>query len=374
MTYKIVKLLKVSDQNNNKFYNMKQTSADSFIVEFGRVGSKVQVATYPMRKWNSKYNDEIRKGYTDVTHLYETQTQTSALLTDDETLNEILRYLVKVSQLSFNKSYSEGIKITKKQVEEAQKILNEISTLTDLDMIQKLYLKLFTVIPRQMKNVNDYLPKTLGQAVEWIELEQATLDNASIQGELETTSDEKLLDKLGVNMTLGQMNQEIEEILQGNTRKVQKVINLSKPSTEEAFFNYLQAASNKKTILAWHGTSVQNVLSICSLSLRVRPTNVANGSMLGLAAYISQEFQKSYNYTHGDRKFMFIYQAHVGNELVANTRDKIKQYTLEELQRLGFDSVFAPSGVQTGMTSLRYSERTVYRSEQLTPKYLLEVS
>lgn len=371
---KVAKLLKITTDNNNKFYNMRQTGSDSFKSEYGRVGATAQVKIYPMQKWNSKYNEKIRENYIDVTHLFETQSQTSALLTDDETLNEILRYLVKVSQLSFNKSYAEGVKITKKQVEEAQKILNEISHLTDLDVIRRLYLKLFTVIPRQMRNVNDYLPKSQDQAKKWIENEQAILDNASIQGELETTSDEKLLDKLGVNMTLGEMNKEIEEILQGNTSKVKRVINLSKPSTDEAFNSHLQNVSNKKTILAWHGTSVQNVLSICSLSLRVRPTSVANGSMLGLAAYISQEFQKSYNYTHGDRLFMFIYQAHVGNELVADTRDKIKQYTLEELQRLGYDSVFAPSGVQTGMTSLRYSERTVYRSEQLTPKYLLEVS
>lgn len=371
---KIAKLLNVSDENNNKFYNMIQTSADSFRVEFGRVGAKAQVKTFPMRDWDATYNKRLKNHYTDVTHLYESQTQTAALLTDDESLNEILRFLVKVSQLSFSKSYSEGIKITPKQVEEAQKILNLVSVTDDLSESQKLYLKLFTVIPRQMSDVRLYLPKSIERARELVTLEQATLDNASIQGELETTSEEKLLDKLGVNMSLGQLNQEIEEILQGHTSKVKKVINLTKPTTEEVFKEHIAKVNNPKTILAWHGTNVQNVLSICSLSLRVRPTNVANGSMLGKAAYVSQEFQKSYNYTDGERKFMFIYTVHVGNELVANTRDKIKHYTLEELEKLGYDSVFVPAGTDSGWKKLSYSERTVYQSEQLTPKYLLEVA
>jgi len=306
--------------------------------------------------------------------LYKTSEAKASTLTADERLNDILGHLIKVSQVSFNQSYAQGVKITQLQVAHAQEILNDITFCNDLAEAQRLYLKLFTTIPRAMSDVRYYLPNTLERAKELVELEQKTLDNALVQSSYETTTEESLLDKLGINMTVGEMNQEIEDILQGETRKVKKVTNLSKPTTEEAFNQHLAKAVNKKTILAWHGTAEQNVLSICSLSLRVRPTNVANGSMLGLAAYVSQEFQKSYNYTRGVRRFMFIYQVHVGNELIANTRDKIKQYTLEELQKLGYDSVYAPSGVNTGMTHLRYSERTVYRSEQLTPKYLLEVA
>lgn len=371
---KVVKLLNVSDQNNNKFYNMTQTSDSNFRVEFGRVGATPQVSNYSMRQWNAKYSEKLKKGYTDVTELYKTSNAVETLLTPDENLNEILKHLVKVSQLSFNQAYAKDVSITQFQIAAAQEILNDISICTDLLESQRLYLKLFTVIPRAMKDVRLSLPKTLEYAKELVESEQKTLDNASIQTSFTTTTEEKLLDKLGVNMTLGEINQEIEEILQGKVRNVKKVINLSKPSTDEAFNQHIANAKNKKTILAWHGTSHENVLSICSLSLRVRPTNVANGSMLGLAAYVSQEFQKSYNYTRGSRKFMFIYQVHVGNELVADTRDKIKQYTLGELESLGYDSVYAPAGVATGWTNLQYSERTVYRSEQLTPKYLLEVN
>jgi len=370
---KIAKLLNVSDKNNNKFYNMFQTDASNFRVEFGRVGGGAQVANYTMRKWDSKFNEKIKKGYTDVTHLFETSSSVAALLTDNADLNDALTYLVKVSQMAFDKAYSDGVKITQLQVAHAQEVLNDITNSSDLLEAQRLFLKLFTIIPRKMNDVRLYLPSSIEDARDLIGTEQATLDNAGIQSELSTTTEEKLLDKLGIEMTLGEMNQEIDAILQANNRKVKKVMNLHKPSTHQAFQEHLSKTSDKKTILAWHGTSCENVLSICSLSLRVRPTSVANGSMLGLAAYISQEFQKSYNYTHGSRKFMFIYEAHVGRELIADTRDKIKQYTLEELQRLGYDSVFAPSGVQTGWTSLQYSERTVYRSEQLTPRYLLEV-
>lgn len=373
MELKIAKLLNVTDKNNNKFYDMTQTSSDNFNVSFGRVGATPQTASYPMRQWNAKYQEKLKKGYTDVTDLYKDSTAKATTLTTDERLNEMLGHLIKVSQLSFSQSYAKGVKITQFQVAHAQEILNDITFCTDLAEAQRLYLKLFTTIPRAMSDVRYYLPNTLERAKELVGLEQKTLDNALVQSSYETTTEENLLDKLGINMTVGEMNKEIEEILQGETRKVKKVTNLHKPITEEAFNQHVAESANRKTILAWHGTAEQNVLSICSLSLRVRPTNVANGSMLGLAAYVSQEFRKSYNYTSGVRRFMFIYQVHVGNELIANSREKIRQYTLEELERLGYDSVYAPAGVNTGRTHLNYSERTVYRSEQLTPKYLLEV-
>jgi len=371
---KKIKLLQVTEANNNKFYDMEQVSATEFVATYGRVNKTSATERYPMSKWESKYREKLKKGYTDVTDLYVVNEAKDASLTSDETLNEILRYLVNVSRTSFGVTYAKGANVTKAQVNAAQAILNEIAVVQTLEEARKQFLALYTTIPRQMSNVTWYLPKSLEEVKEYLEKEQATLDNAAIQTSFSSTSGENLLEKLGVTMRLTSLSDDIQEILQGNGTRVKRVIDLRKPNIDELFETHLTNASNPKRILAWHGTSEENVLSICSLSLLVRPTSIANGSMLGVAAYISQEFQKSYNYTRGKRKFMFVFEAHVGRELVADTQSKIKPYTLAELEKLGFDSVYAPAGSATGWTKLRFSERTIYRSEQLRPRYLLEVA
>ena len=69
-----VKLIKVcceNGANNNKFYNMFDNGDGFFRVEYGRVGlGSAQVKTYPIRQWETKYNEKIRKGYKDTTHLF----------------------------------------------------------------------------------------------------------------------------------------------------------------------------------------------------------------------------------------------------------------------------------------------------------------
>lgn len=368
-----IKLIQVTDNNNNKFYDMEQISSSEFIVNYGRVGKTKQTETYNISLWDKKYKEKLRKGYKDVTHLYLTNTSADSLLTSDENLNEILRYLVKVSRTSFSQAYSNDIIITPNQISEAQGILDTIATNNDIDEIRKLYLRLLTTIPRQMSNVKDYLPSTVEKAKELVVLEQATLDNASIQNSFISTGEEALLDKLEIQMEMAELNDDIVKLLNGNESKIKNVIALNKPKTLTQLESFINKANNKKRLLAWHGTAEQHVLSICSLSLQVRPTSIANGSMLGVAAYLSDDFEKSYNYIRGNRRFIFIFDTHVGNELIADTRDKIKQYTLEELQRNGFDSVYAPKGVNTGWANLKASERTIYRSEQLSPRYLLEL-
>ncbi len=65
-----IRLVNVSDKNNNKVYTMTKISNDTFKVEYGRVGAKPQIETYPIYRWNSKYNEKIKKGYIDITNNY----------------------------------------------------------------------------------------------------------------------------------------------------------------------------------------------------------------------------------------------------------------------------------------------------------------
>ena len=63
-----VYLVMVTVNNNNKYYRMVPRG-DFFDVEYGRVGATCQHASYPIRQWDKKYNEKIKKGYVDQTHL-----------------------------------------------------------------------------------------------------------------------------------------------------------------------------------------------------------------------------------------------------------------------------------------------------------------
>ena len=70
MEYSERYLLMVTTNNNNKYYRMiPSAGGDSFTVEYGRVGASCQRRTYPMHSWENKYNEKVRKGYVDQTHL-----------------------------------------------------------------------------------------------------------------------------------------------------------------------------------------------------------------------------------------------------------------------------------------------------------------
>lgn len=80
---KVVKLIMVTEANNNKYYNMFEQADGTFKVEYGRVDSTTQHASYSMREWDKKYREKTNKGYKDITHLYEEVDITSSTTVDE---------------------------------------------------------------------------------------------------------------------------------------------------------------------------------------------------------------------------------------------------------------------------------------------------
>lgn len=50
-----------ADANKNKYYRMIP-HGDSWTAEYGRIGSSSQRRNYPIRQWNTKYNEKSEKG------------------------------------------------------------------------------------------------------------------------------------------------------------------------------------------------------------------------------------------------------------------------------------------------------------------------
>lgn len=57
--------------NHNKYYRMSNNGDGTFTAEYGRIGAHGQLKQYPMSRWNTVYDQKIRKGYVDQTDIHE---------------------------------------------------------------------------------------------------------------------------------------------------------------------------------------------------------------------------------------------------------------------------------------------------------------
>ena len=57
--------LENTQNNSNKFYEMKETGNGDFIASWGRIGNSIypQQKSYPMSDWDTTLNKKLKKGY-----------------------------------------------------------------------------------------------------------------------------------------------------------------------------------------------------------------------------------------------------------------------------------------------------------------------
>ena len=143
---------------------------------------------------------------------------------------------------------------------------------------------------------------------------------------------------------------------------------------------YLDVNPVKKELL-WHGSRNENWFSILSSGLVLRPANaIITGKMFGYGIYFADKCRKSLNYsslsgaywTQGGQSegFLALYEVHVGKQLkIRKHQSWCYELTEKELKARGkYDSLFAKGGVD-----LLNNEYIIYRADQCSVKYLIEV-
>ena len=420
---KVKKLIKVSNEkstqnryyyhyygydDDNKFYTMTDNEDGTFTVEYGRIGENYSdYYTYPIQEWAKKYKEKLRKGYKDVTYMYEVkqeEKESGLVPIEQPGIAQLVQDLQRFSQQSVTDNYTINAQnVTLTQLDEAQLLVDEISRLTALmdhkmlnprREIDDLLLKLFTVIPRKMNTVEDYLTEPLNdnQSVrQRIAEEQATLD--VMRGEVLThknTMDHQhqhltLLDAMGIKIETAELSDILAiRQLMGNKyfedyfQKAYKVTNLK---TQANFDTKVEGARNRRTELLWHGSRNENWWSILKTGLVLRPANaVITGKMFGYGLYFADKVKKSMGYSslygsfwtsgESNKAYLAIYEVHLGNCL----RRKSHEYWMYELtedllkERGNYDSLFARGGAD-----LLNNEYIVYNEVQCTVKYLVEI-
>lgn len=431
MAYNDVKLVMVTENNNNKFYNMHDNNDGTFTVTWGRVGTDGTKTTYPIKDWSSKYNSKVKKGYQDIS---KTTTVTKGYKAeDDPEIEKLLNHLLAISRQYVSNQTDIGT-LNPATITEVQDLINTLTTIkndfttsdsykdwckkkgvTDssqtkasfikdcADQFNKALLKIWTIIPRKIKNVRDavYNPTQLPKAEDldkYISNEQSLLDNIILQSKATNNAD-------GIN-TISQafgfkfekasakevkmIEEKLKKESDSGSFKVKNLYKVANPVREEEFVEYLKAAGledcDTNIKLYWHGTGAENVLSIMANGLIIRPANAAYcGSAFGDGIYSAPSPNKSWNYTRRDSdrqsRWMFVNAVIKGNSFdCTNNYDRINGETrvcdldgkkFEKFKKMGYQSVHAHAN---SSSYIRRDEVIVYDKAQVACRYLVELA
>lgn len=395
----------VTAENNNKFYDMKENANGTFTVSYGRVGASSVSLEYPIAEWQSKFNEKIRKGYVDHTSMVVGATVGSdfAEITDAD-VRKLVEELMASSNQSIFRNYNVAAdQVTKRQVEMAQELLDmlsrQLSKGMNLGDFNDRLLKLYKVIPRKMKKVQEHLMHSAStdEEVQRIEQklaeEQATLDVMRSQVEMVEKQKEQrpgrhitLLEAMGLRLEPvhdAELVRNIRKMMGGESDKFRRAFSVTNLHTQSQFDIHVNVSKNKEVALFWHGSRNENWLSILKTGLVLRPANaVITGKMFGYGLYFADKCRKSLNYTslHGSywakgsekKAWLALYDVHLGKPLQIRKHEAwCTQLTAERLREKGkeYDSVFAKGGID-----LLNNEYIVYDERQCTVRYFVEIS
>lgn len=382
-----------SDNNNNKYYQM-QEDGDSINVEYGRIGSSSQKATFPISKWNSKYREKVKKGYVDQTDLFAVavdSTKEKYAKIEDAVVRDIVDRLQRMAKKAISENYTiSSASVTQAMIDEATNKLLLLSSTEDVKEFNEHLLELFKIIPRKMRKVADNLIKDKGEIEKVLEKEQDLLDvmkGQVVQNSLDQNDDiqssKTILDIMGISIEKNTL-EDIEIIKKALNESKEKYVNSWKVvnhKTQERYNKFLQENTIKNTKLLFHGSKNENWWNIINTGLLLRPNASITGKMFGYGIYFAPKAQKSIGYTslsgsywaNGNSKtaFMSLYEVAYGTPYdVHSFNNNYNTFNYEKLQSAmkGANCLHAHSG-----SMLRNDEIIVYKEEQITIKYLVEI-
>ena len=396
-------LIMVTGANNNKYYNLFP-EGDQFKVEYGRVDSTKTTRYYPMSKWSSQISSKLNKGYQDVTDLKKdlveeissTNPESPYKEIENAAIRAIVDKLQSLARETISKNYTvKASAVTQDMVDAAQKIIDELANNTStVQEFNDTLLKLFTVIPRKMGNVRDYLANKQEDFAQIISKEQDLLDVMRgqiyvkpdvVEEDNEPKKGYTILEELGLEFE-EVTNDEIamiKTLMNESSSKFRKAWRVKNLKTQKRFDKFVEENNIKDTRLLFHGSRSENFWSIIKTGLVLRPTNaVITGKMFGYGCYYAPKCAKSIGYTslsgsywaHGGNNtaYMALFDVAYGTPYdVYNFDSKYYNLDYNKLQQFKPGANCLHAHAERGM--LRNDEIVVYKEEQMTIKYLIEI-
>ena len=396
-------LIMVTTANNNKYYNLFP-EGDRFRVEYGRVDATKTTTYYPMSKWNSQISSKLKKGYQDVTDLKKDLVQEISVSNPESPYKEIenaaVRAIVEKLQAmareTIQKNYTvKASAVTQDMVDAAQKVIDDLANNSaTVEEFNANLLKLFTVIPRKMGNVRDYLSNKPNDFAQIISKEQDLLD--VMRGQIYVKKNDEpietvekkqqtILEELGLSMEEVTADDValIKTLMNESADKFRKAWRVTNLKTQDRFDKFVAENNIKDTRLLFHGSRSENFWSIIKTGLVLRPTNaVITGKMFGYGCYYAPKCAKSIGYTSlsgsywarggNNTAYMALFDVAYGTPYdVYNFDSKYYNLDYNSLQQFKPGANCLHAHADRGM--LRNDEIVVYKEEQMTIKYLIEI-
>lgn len=385
-------LVMVSQDNHNKVYRMNEEEGGVFVATYGRIGAAVQKRKYPMRQWDTKYAEKIRKGYTDVTSYHKEDhgsDERGYLPIANEAVSNLVEKLLSAAKQSIKRNYRVTWKdVTQEMIMSANHILQRLSRLNDVNSFNEELIKLFTILPRKMVSVDAFLAKKERDISDILERETDLLNTMSAQVKLSqnktetiTSKQQTILEASGMEIRLC-TEQELENIRKYLTAesagKLKNAYYVKNLQTETKFNDYCKAHDIKRgnVHFLYHGSRNENWWSILSAGLNLNPKAVITGKMFGYGLYFANRAKKSINYTSlggfytGEKEkngYLAVYKVAYKNPLdVYSWKADYTSYRKGSLKE--YDAVYAHKG-----SMLLNDEIVVYDDAQTTIRYIIEL-
>ena len=396
-------LVMCSAQNNNKYYNIFP-EGDRIRVEYGRIDATKTTTYYPLSKFETQVKSKLKKGYVDVTDLKQDLVEEISSANpespyreiENQAVRAIVEKLQSLARDTIRKNYTvKASAVTQDMVDRAQEIIDALANATtSVNEFNDNLLKLFTVIPRKMGNVRDYLASSDNDFTKIISKEQDLLDvmrgQIYVKPEVEpiATTEKKqqtILEELGLVMEEATKDDIalIKTLMNESADKFRKAWRVTNLKTQGRFDKFVADNDIKDTRLLFHGSRSENFWSIIKTGLVLRPTNaVITGKMFGYGVYYAPKCAKSIGYTslsgsywaHGGNNtaYMALFDVAYGTPYDVHNFDS-KYYNLDydKLQQFKPGANCLHAHADRGM--LRNNEIVVYKEDQMTIKYLIEI-
>lgn len=397
-------LIMCTAANNNKYYNLFP-EGDKFRVEYGRVDATKTTTYYPIGKWDAQIKSKLKKGYQDVTDLKKdlveeissTNPESPYKEIENATIRAIVNKLQRLARETISKNYTvKASAVTQDMVDAAQKVIDELANNdSTVEQFNEMLLKLFTIIPRKMGNVRDYLATENNDFAKIISKEQDLLD--VMRGQIyikpdivESTDDhlkkeQTILEELGLIMedTTADDVALIKSLMKESAGKFRKAWRITNLKTQERFDKFVKENDIKDTKLLFHGSRSENWFSIIKTGLMIRPSNaVYTGSMFSDGIYFAPKCKKSIGYTSlngsywanggSNTAYMALFDVAYGTPYVVYQHDSSCYHlNYDVLQKMNPKCNCLHAKADKGM--LRNDEIVFYRNDQMTIKYLIEI-
>jgi len=388
--------------NHNKYYDM-QPNGEMWVAKYGRVGSSSQTRTYSKYEFEKKYREKIRKGYVDQTDLVQDlisvekpKAKPEYRPIDNPVINEIVERLQSMARKVISENYTvSSNKVTQAMVDEAQNIITGLLNITDIKQFNDELVRLFTTIPRKMSYVKGYIADNPDDFNKIIHREQDLLDvmkGQVVQKQIvdKAEEDDEPINNITVLEALGLEFDEcskddiatIKVALGSCADKFHKAWKVKNIKTQARFDKFVEDNNIKDVRLLFHGSRNENWWSIIQSGLVLRPTNaVITGRMFGDGSYFAPKARKSLGYTslngsywargNSNSGFMALMSVAYGKPYdVYSFNSDFYSLDYDRLQKkcAGANCLHAHAG-----SMLRNDEIVIYKEEQCTIKYLVEL-